>query len=440
MNYYVNQNNNFIRSKFTKFMDVLNKSEIIRDPYNEPAFVENIAGVCSCIVLLELILFSPSFVQSKIVEVKFDYSNWWNIILIHVFFDPEDVGDDRVTIKMFSPNKPPEEFRAFESYLPMEIEDAIFYYPTIKMITSISSFIQREDFARIPLVSSREEMTQMYRLHPSVLFEMKNRILQIIEVVENNFPHINMSEIERIVPSFEKNEIILVDHHAGLSHQYWNGNKFATQQLFRNFNRGKQGKNYKVYGMSLGISKHSIRIVNELVKIHNRHIARYLDNNIMKLYHRYAAIKRFNGSFLAKKLVRKRALRIISDVLYYQTYTSVDLYNAHKNKLYGSGFPKLFETEPFEENFVHLMVLIRSLNDEDNWYFIDNDEITIVKDVKSFVRDGYGFNYIDSMYWHEEESYGLNRKLKEYIKPFLLKDYMGKGLVGSTTTSTTTSE
>ncbi|KAI3389222.1 hypothetical protein SNEBB_007771 [Seison nebaliae] len=290
-----------------------------------------------------------------------------------------------------------------------------------------NEIINQYDYPNIVVfpLTSKFGLTYSLKLHPQVLNQLKVIITNIIQTVNAN-PLINKNQLDNIFQPIPYNELSLGNHRMELSNQYWNVNTFADQRLFRNFNGEVEGKNYKIYGVGLTTLSRAFEIISltKLPKVaEDPKLNEMYNDNVIELYGAFDELNQLEGSDLTKQLIRNKAISIISNAVYYEFIATMEIHNIHKASSLNKTYESIINIQWVSKGEDHSLGVVKSFSDKEKWYFISNEFVNEITDVKKFFIQGYSFNYISDIFLHEEESYGVKNYLKQFIKPILLKDY-----------------
>ncbi|KAI3383536.1 hypothetical protein SNEBB_009840, partial [Seison nebaliae] len=236
------------------------------------------------------------FINSKFEPVI--TGNAMNVLLTYLFFDPEDVGNrlkgiiyyqdkDPVLVRGSNPFPlvkrhteyliyyPPIQLINF-GFFPMELDET--YYNLdgtyIEYMDSIQhhlfnhqimvdipwireiciNIIDEDGYPKIVVtpengLSKFGPMQLSYGVHE----KLKTKIESVIKYVNEN-PLTMIDDLRHEFPKLSQEEILLAGYRPNMNPQYWNGNDFKTQRLFRNFLPNRRGNNYKLVGITLAIN------------------------------------------------------------------------------------------------------------------------------------------------------------------------------------------
>ncbi|KAI3378726.1 hypothetical protein SNEBB_006580 [Seison nebaliae] len=255
---------------------------------------------------------------------------------------------------------------------------------------------------------------------------MKLIIASIITTVTSNRT-ITLGDLDKTYKPIPLDELPLISYQQRLNDKYWKGTRFITQNLFHNFYKTISEKQYKLYALCLIVEDLAYKITNlgELPNLtKDPQINKLYHNNILDLYDSFDALKQVKGN----GLIHDKVKSIIADALYYEMIATIEQFKINRARFNKEFYNQTMTINQTSISTGHVKGVVKSFNDRDQWYLVDNDLVIEIINIRTFLSRGYTFNFICEMFWHEEESYNLYKNdLKKYIKPILWKDY-GKKL------------
>ncbi|KAI3386685.1 hypothetical protein SNEBB_004147 [Seison nebaliae] len=314
-------------------------------------------------------------------------------------------------------------------------------YPTLNQLIledipwiqeKCTEIIYQNDYPQIVIFSLSVPTTQVYilKLNNMAINKLYHTFIEIIERVKEN-PLIDGNALNLEFPSIGYQDLIFGNYRTELNDIYWDGNQLATQRLFRNFNGDLEGKNYRVYGLTLiekmdnyeinDINLNFFRIQN--LKAENPELYNLLIENVQASYYTSQIINDYEQNGHVPSFVCDKIKNLLFNAFSYELWASMEMYEMNKAIIFGTDYDQHLMLTLDKGQCDHMKGLVKSFNDTDQWYLIDNDNVNLVYNIKSFFELERGFRFIGEMFWHEEESYGLKDNLKKFITPILRGGY-----------------
>ncbi|KAI3380016.1 hypothetical protein SNEBB_000034 [Seison nebaliae] len=242
--------------------------------------------------------------------------------------------------------------------------------------------------------------------------------MSVVNYVNEN-SSLTIDDLRDKFPTLSPKELLFSPYRPTLNPQYWNGNEFKTQKLFKNFLPNHNDKNYLLMGITLAIEAEVLVGIRKVYKF-PKLSAEIIERNKQTIIDILATYRKFHDN--PKNLSMQIAVELVSSAVFYETLVNLNYYEEQKSKRLRTENEKLVDLKDTISLSGHIVAFVKSFSDK--WYHVDNELVIEVNDIREALAKYHSeYSYVLSMVWHEESSYDLRDYLKQRMKPILMSHY-----------------
>ncbi|KAI3380588.1 hypothetical protein SNEBB_004704 [Seison nebaliae] len=250
--------------------------------------------------------------------------------------------------------------------------------------------------------------------------KLARTIIAVVNFV-NQVPFLTMNDLRDKFPTLSPKELLFSPYRPTLNPQYWNGNEFKTQKLFKNFLPNHNDKNYLLIGITLAIEAEDLVGIRQVYKF-PKLSAEIIERNKHTIMDILKTYRQLQDNPIMTKQSMQIAVELVSSAVFYETLVNLNYYKEQKSNRLRTQYEKFVDIRYRKSLTGHIVAFVKSFSDK--WYFVNNDLVLKVINIQvALVRYHSAYSYVFDMVWHEESSYNRRNYLKQHMKPILMSHY-----------------